>query len=631
MKYSIMITSLFGGKANPDVDYYYTSDSERTLYCDAILAAEASSKYMLANHHIDEIITLGSKTTYDPGDEMKQIVLREGSSFYSSDIRNLSTYSLLRYRLAQYIDEIRIEDQDIRDLLTEEEQSKIKDFCRMFYSEHIKPDMNIRFNRMFDLLRSDEYLRKLFMKEIMEALPEVSDDPMRYRAWTLNYLYGEMKDTAKLELLNGNEEVKIRFIPTDTNGSLSFGDKLANGFNRLIRKSGTEIDIDLYICILSEDATDSFALINFIDILKAISNSHVKIRKIATATHMSDDFTNAITDDTELYGISDLLAGTRAFLQYGKTDLLMDYWKKQNMENVYIERLLNAMRTIDVGISLCDITDIERGINTLRAIFDEGDFIPSDNLIESYFDIIINGIKDDYGVLVTGDRVNFIDLVKWAYRKGFWQQTLTLIESRAPRDFVHNGIYYYLDSDEDREKVVSIFGEIYYNLRHFEKYKLDDIDHYFVKFYGRDRTDKMDIKGSGIPFQRAYAEVRISDLDIDDEAVIRAHTLCSDKETLYGLLFAYNVIGYVRNVTNHAEESVESFGRKEGDVSERLNLIRQAVETFISCYDKVMECMPGEHSHIMRINNSEIRAYAQTLKTARSKSSGDKKQDNLNN
>ena len=159
------------------------------------------------------------------------------------------------------------------------------------------------------------------------------------------------------------------------------------------------------------------------------------------------------------------------------------------MENVYIERLLNAMRTIDVGISLCDITDIERGINTLRAIFDEGDFIPSDNLIESYFDIIINGIKDDYGVLVTGDRVNFIDLVKWAYRKGFWQQTLTLIESRAPRDFVHNGIYYYLDSEEDREKVVSIFGEIYYNLRHFEKYKLDAI--VLIRNFSIDTYDDM--------------------------------------------------------------------------------------------------------------------------------------------
>ena len=114
MKHSIMITSLFGGIASKEIEYYFTEDSEKTQYCDAVLAAEASSKYILAKHHIDEIITLGSKSTFDPGDEMKQTVLREGSSFYSSDINSLSTYSLLRYRLAQYIDEIRIEDQNTR-------------------------------------------------------------------------------------------------------------------------------------------------------------------------------------------------------------------------------------------------------------------------------------------------------------------------------------------------------------------------------------------------------------------------------------------------------------------------------------------------------------------------------------
>lgn len=111
MKYNVMVTSLYGGANRKHIEYYYASDGSRRLYCGAMLSAEASSKYILANHHIDEIITLGSNTTFDPGDDMVQIVLREGSSFYDSDPDNLSTYSLLRYRLAQYIDEISIERQ----------------------------------------------------------------------------------------------------------------------------------------------------------------------------------------------------------------------------------------------------------------------------------------------------------------------------------------------------------------------------------------------------------------------------------------------------------------------------------------------------------------------------------------
>ena len=614
MKYSIMITSLFGGKARPELDYYYTEDSERTQYCNALLAAEASSKYILAKHHIDEIITLGSKSTYDPGDEMKQMVLRERSSFYSSDVNSLSTYSLLRYRLAQYIDEIRIEEQDTRELLSEEDQRRVKDFCRAFYRDHIQPDGNTKFNRTLDALRRDIELRTLFLDEFVRAMPEVADAPDRYKQWTLNYLYDEMKDSAKLELLEGNEDVKIRFIPTGKMGSLSVADKLAGEFNMLVSNSGGELDIELYICILSEDASDSFALMNLMEIFKTLSNSHIKIKKIATALPLADEFANSITDDTELYSISDLIAGTRSFLKYGKTDLLMDYWKKQGTENLYIERLLYAMRNIDVGISLCDINDIERGINSLRNIFAEGDFVPGDDLVERYFDIIIDGIKADYGVLVTGDTINFIDLVKWSYRKGFWQQTLTLIESRAPRDFVNRGIYYYLGSEDDRDKVVRILGQVYYDLRIFEKYKLDDVSHYFIKFYGRARTDRAGLSGDGIPVQRAYAALRSSDMDVEDDDIIKAQTLCPDREAVSNLLFAYYVAGHVRNTTNHAEDEEDTFERRETDVSERMNLIRQTIENFISKYDQVLALMPEQDPEIPKVSNAEIRAYAQTLK-----------------
>jgi hypothetical protein len=150
--------------------------------------------------------------------------------------------------------------------------------------------------------------------------------------------------------------------------------------------------------------------------------------------------------------------------------------------------MLYAMRNIDTGISLCDITDIERGIARLKEIFNEEDQITGDSFTEKFFNIIVQGIRQDYGPLLSKDEIEFIDLVKWAYRKGFWQQTLTLIESRAPRDFADKGIFYYCDSEENREEVVEKFGKLYYDLKPFEKYKLDDIDHYFTKFYGRWRA-----------------------------------------------------------------------------------------------------------------------------------------------
>ena len=61
-----------------------------------------------------------------------------------------------------------------------------------------------------------------------------------------------------------------------------------------------------------------------------------------------------------------------------------------------------------VGISLCDISDIERGINSLRKLFMEKPYEPGDSIVEQYFGFIISAIKKDYGKLLEGDAIEMI-------------------------------------------------------------------------------------------------------------------------------------------------------------------------------------------------------------------------------
>lgn len=627
-----MLTSLYDAGSARNVEYYTVKDGNRNLYCDAMLSAEASSKYVLANHRIDEIITLGSNLTYDPGDEQVKMTLREGSSFYASDINDLSTYSLLRYRLAQYIDEIRIEEQDLRELLTEEEQKETTAFLKEFFRKNLQSRSDAKFNRFFDMLTGDEDLRKQFFTELDEAIPASAQNPDKYHRWVRNYLYGELRDTSKLELLRGNEDVKIAFIPTDEGGTMSFASKLNSNLMTLAEETSEEDDFDFYICIQSDDAKDTFMLLNFMDIVKSMPGNNMRIKGVITGTHTSEEFYNEISDDTELYGTSDLLTATRSFLQYGKTGLLMQYWHRQKRENPFIERMLYAMRNIDIGISLCDIGDIERGISSLRRLFAEEEYVAGNSLFEKYFAVIIDGIKKDYGVLVSGEDPGFIDLVKWAYRKGFWQQTLTIVESKAPEDFVRRGIYYYADSDETKEKATRIFGTILYDLKPFEKYKIeDDISHYFVKFYGRGRSPRASDPQEQ---QKRYTLLRTQDLDADDPEIIRAFTACRDTELLSSLLYAYYDLGYVRNVTNHAASDSSGFEVliDDKDVGERMDLIEHAVENFIYLYDKVIEAMEDSEPNVMIVSVEDIRAYAASLRPryGRGDRYGDKKDDKPN-
>ena len=240
------------------------------------------------------------------------------------------------------------------------------------------------------------------------------------------------------------------------------------------------------------------------NLIKAMPDANISVAKVITTTKNPEDAVAVISDDTFKFGISDLVSGTRAFLQYGKTDMLLDFWHKSGLENPEIEKLLYAMRNIDYGISLCDVTDIMRGIKSLRDVLKAVEEFKGETFVERFFEMIVSGIKQDYGSLVESDEIVFIDLVKWAYKKGFWQQTLTLIESRAPEDIVDKGFFYYSNSPANTQEVLKVFVQIYYDFKPFEKYKLDDISHYYVKFFGRGRVPHIDDSKA---YQMAYGEM----------------------------------------------------------------------------------------------------------------------------
>ena len=469
----VLITSLYGGVSGGKLRYYYSVKDDRASYCDALLSAEASCKYVLAHHIIDEIVTFGSKSTFDEGDGLKSLLLKEGSAFYASGVKDMSTYSLFRYRLAEYLDEVNIEEQDIRELLNDDEKAKVEAFVEKFFYSKENTEKTQRYSRFFDHVMQDVNLRDSFVNGLKEEIPEAKEDPDRFLTWTYQKLYNEMKSSAKLELLEANSNVKIRFIPVAKDDEeATFIENFTKIMNDIIAEGNDKIE--LYICVQSEDASDTYVLINLMNLIKAMPDADISVAKVITTTKNPEDAVATISDDTLKFGISDLVAGTRAFLQYGKTDMLLEFWHKSGLDNPEIERLLYAMRNIDYGISLCDISDIMRGIKSLRDLLKDVKEFKGNTFVERFFEMIAHGIKQDYGSLVANDDIVFIDLVKWAYRKGFWQQTLTLIESRAPEDIVDRGFYYYSDSPAASQEVVKIFGQIYYDLKPYEKYKLDD-------------------------------------------------------------------------------------------------------------------------------------------------------------
>ena len=614
MKYRILITPLYGVSAGGKLHYYFNEKGDKTCYCDALLSAEASCKYVLANDSIDEIITFGSKSTYDPEDGLKSVVLKEGSTFYTSDIKDMSTYSLFRYRLAEYLDDINVEEQDIRELLNEDQQKTAVSFIEGFFKKYNTSGDN-RFNRFFDHLMQDAELRNSLMVAMNEQISDFDSNAKNYLTWIYRYLFNQMKDSSKMEILEGNSNVKIRFVPV---GSDAIGAFVEN-FTRIMQDFGdpdNPADVEIYMCIQSEDASDTFVMMNIMNLIKAMPESNISIAKIITTTRNPDGIVSEISDDTEKFAVSDLLAGIRAFLKYGKTDMLLDYWNSTGLRNADIQRLLYAMRNIDTGISLCDISDIERGIDSLRELFREKKDLGGTSFAEKFFGMIAESIRQDYGPLIRNDDVEFIDLVKWAYRKGFWQQTLTIIESKAPDDIVDKGFYYYSNSPSCSQTVLKYFGQIYYDLKPFEKWKItNSVDHYYIKNYS---AIHMSRKGDPRSSQMEIAKGRVMEIDNTEIDGIVAHSICPDKDAIRNLLFAYYYVSIVRNNTNHATEEFDGFSTimRDSDTGERMNNIIQSIDYFIHSYDVVADLVKesGEVADVDKITVDQVIEYSKTLK-----------------
>jgi len=83
--------------------------------------------------------------------------------------------------------------------------------------------------------------------------------------------------------------------------------------------------------------------------------------------------------------------------------------------------------------------------------------------IAAFYDPATGGLLLRRITALEGESIDFTELVKWCYRKKFYQQTLTIVESRAPEVFVNKGIFYYSEGDDDHDRVVRILGDLFYD------------------------------------------------------------------------------------------------------------------------------------------------------------------------
>ena len=212
MTRNILLTSLDAPGSDQALRYYAVRNEYGYDYCEALQSMEASAKYILARFPIDEIIVIGDA---DDSEKLELRPLKDAGDLDAAGPGTLSPFDLYRSRMAQYIGEVSLEQQACDALLPEAERAKLIDFIRDFQEKNSQRDMK-RLNRLFDELASDKSLYQRFKDALSAAFPKAGNDFEATVKWVKNYLYAQLKPSAKLEILPVNEGIRARYLPSGT-------------------------------------------------------------------------------------------------------------------------------------------------------------------------------------------------------------------------------------------------------------------------------------------------------------------------------------------------------------------------------------------------------------------------------
>lgn len=293
-----------------------------------------------------------------------------------------------------------------------------------------------------------------------------------------------------------------------------------------------------------------------------------------------------IISETENMKIYDFVAGVNEFITCGRADTLKKYSSGAQKEQE--QELIKAIQNVANGIQWCCMPEFETGLENLQPFFRENGDSQTNNNQFSYLDIYKKDIELDYQELV--QEHNVADEINWCLKKHFYQQALTLIESKISTLLINEwkllkiadnytpvereGILVYeIPNSSNTISLNDLFNAIVYPIT---KYVLDNYrrpsnskkNHYlflssdlfnrlterdykhFLKSLQTGTHDAIDLKKI-----KKYLENALGQASLNQSTPVPNSIIISDKadqRVLFQLLILHKTLKDVRNTMNHA-------------------------------------------------------------------------------
>ena len=284
-------------------------------------------------------------------------------------------------------------------------------------------------------------------------------------AYAQYYAYKNLDQKYRLlplkENISSAKGIKVTFVDEQVvDGSQKVSYDNITGIVNALYGNGDD-EINLYIDMQGGNRTSGYVRNAVLSILNNQDSERIHICEIVGTNFLSWALEGSeIIDETVRYKITDLVSGMNAFIRYGKADMIQSYCESMKIvKDSSVGKLVEYMVGIDESISLCNTAELVESIQGLRTFFKE-EQVEGNSAVENIFEILKDGIKRDYGKLLSeenAEEIDFLELIAWCNRKGFVQQALTLIEDKMPKVYFDSGIlnYEFIDGEEKKQDFIN--------------------------------------------------------------------------------------------------------------------------------------------------------------------------------
>ena len=141
-----------------------------------------------------------------------------------------------------------------------------------------------------------------------------------------------------------------------------------------------------------------------------------------------------------------------------------------------------------------------------------------------------------------------------------------------------------------------------------DRYIFRDMEHYFIKIYGRFAVD---YKNRNVNQNTQYARLRVEQVfgDPSSKNLLPANSLLQDRELLSDILYKYYALSGIRNTINHALKDQDDLENAPMIESRIWNDVGRMIGEFIECYQKILDTINGLPFEQVPITQEEFRSY----------------------